>query len=51
MEKSNIPNIKAVVSNGICTGCGVCIGICNKGAISTIVKDGLFLPEVNIGTN
>ena len=42
-------NVEKVIRHDICTGCGICIGTCNKGAISITVKDGHFLPEVNNG--
>ncbi len=43
----HIPNINYTLSNDICTGCGVCEDVCPKGAISTIIKDGRFLPIVD----
>ena len=42
-------NINYTVRNDLCTGCGVCEGACPSGAISTIVKEGRFLPQVNDG--
>ena len=33
MDKKVIETIEVVVSNGLCTGCGTCVGICSKDAI------------------
>lgn len=41
------PNIIKTTVNNLCTGCGICEGACPSGAISTIVKDGRFLPSIN----
>lgn len=42
-------NITYTLRHDLCTGCGVCEGACPSGAISTIVKEGRFLPQVNDG--
>ncbi len=42
-----IPNINYTLRSDLCTGCGICEDACPKGAISTIVKDGRFVPEVD----
>lgn len=46
MEKVK-PNISYVVKHDLCTGCGICEGACPSNAITTIVKGGRFLPNVN----
>lgn len=43
-----IPNIDYTLKHDICTGCGICIGACSFGAISMIVKQGRFLPQVDV---
>lgn len=40
-------NIKYTLSHNLCTGCGICEGVCPSHAISTIVKDGRFLPQID----
>lgn len=40
-------NINYTISNNLCTGCGVCGGACPSHAISTIVKQGRFLPQID----
>lgn len=42
-------NIQYIIDNNLCTGCGICEGICPSKAISTIVKGGRFLPNINTG--
>lgn len=41
------PNITYTVHNDLCTGCGVCEGMCPSNAISFIVAEGTFRPVVN----
>lgn len=48
MEKV-IPNITYTVNNSLCTGCGICEGACHSHAISMEVKNGRFVPKVDIG--
>lgn len=41
------PNISYTLRHDLCTGCGICEGACPSKAISTIVKNGRFLPQVD----
>ncbi len=43
----NLSNIKGVVENELCTGCGTCVGICPYGAVTMHVSGSLFLPAIN----
>ncbi len=43
-----IPNIIYTLKNDICTGCGICETVCPTAAITTIVKDGRFLPDIEV---
>lgn len=45
--KESVPNISYTIANDLCTGCGVCVAACPTTAISTIVKDGRFLPSID----
>lgn len=47
--KERIPNINFTLQHNLCTGCGICAGACPSRAISTIVKEGQFLPSVDEG--
>ena len=40
-------NISYIVDNDLCTGCGLCIGICPKSCISIVIKDGNFRPDLD----
>ena len=40
-------NIECIVSQDFCIGCGSCEFVCPHNAISSIYKDGMFLPLVN----
>lgn len=40
-------NISYIVLHDLCTGCGLCESICPSSAISTIAKDGRFLPCID----
>lgn len=42
-----LPNISYTTVNNICTGCGICSGACPNGAISFVVKEGGFRPQIN----
>lgn len=46
MEKI-IPNISYTLHHDLCTGCGICEGACPSKAISTIAKEGRFLPQID----
>lgn len=46
MEKMTC-NILYTLSHDLCTGCGVCECACPSKAITTVVKDGRFLPEID----
>lgn len=41
------PNITYTVNHDLCTGCGICEGMCPSTAISFIVTEGTFRPVVN----
>lgn len=41
-------NIKYILDSDLCTGCGICEGACPSRAISTIVKEGRFLPHIDV---
>ena len=41
------PNITYTVHHDLCTGCGICEGMCPSNAISFIVTEGTFRPVVN----
>lgn len=41
------PNILYTVRNNICTGCGICSAACPSSAITTITKNGLFIPQID----
>lgn len=36
-----------VVKDGLCTGCGTCVGVCPTEAITMQMSNGLFLPEID----
>jgi coenzyme F420 hydrogenase subunit beta len=40
-------NIKEVVDQGLCTGCGTCSGICPVEAVEMHVSKGLLLPRID----
>ena len=40
-------NINYTLKHDLCTGCGLCSGGCSLGAISTVVKNGRFLPTID----
>ena len=44
MSKSNI---SYTLNNDICTGCGICECACPSKSITTIVKEGRFLPQID----
>lgn len=44
---NRIHNISYILENNLCTGCGICEGTCPSKAISTVVKKGRFLPQIN----
>lgn len=41
------PNINYTLKHDLCTGCGICEGVCPNEAITTIVKNGRFLPSID----
>lgn len=43
---TKIPNINYTLRNDLCTGCGVCDAACPTAAITTVVKEGRFLPSI-----
>lgn len=42
-------NISYTLRNDLCTGCGICEGACPSNAITTIVKKGRFIPQIDKG--
>jgi coenzyme F420 hydrogenase subunit beta len=44
----NVDNIEKVVVEGLCTGCGTCVGVCPTEAIVMQISNGLFLPKINL---
>ena len=42
-------SIESVVSDGLCTGCGTCVGICPLDAIQMVIhkSKGIYIPEIN----
>lgn len=47
MGHNTIPNISYTLHHNLCTGCGICEGACPHGAITTVVKQGRFLPTID----
>lgn len=41
------PNINYTLKHDLCTGCGICEGVCPNEAITTIIKNGRFLPSLS----
>lgn len=41
------PNINFTIAHDLCTGCGLCEGVCPNSAISFPVDNGLFRPKIN----
>lgn len=41
-----VDNVTEIVRDGLCTGCGVCAGVCPTDAIIMRISKGLFLPEI-----
>ena len=46
MEKIN-PNITYTLRHDLCLGCGICQSACPSNAISIIVKQGRFIPQID----
>lgn len=48
-QKTGATTIETVVANGLCTGCGTCVSMCPKNAISLVRDDGLgvYLPKID----
>lgn len=40
-------NIGYTINNNLCTGCGICEGVCNKHAISIVTCSGTFRPQID----
>lgn len=47
MRNTEIGNINFTLSHDLCTGCGICEGACPSHAITTVVKEGRFLPQID----
>lgn len=45
----NDKTIESVIIDGLCTGCGTCMGICPKNAIEMVIDDskGIYIPRLN----
>ena len=41
-------SIERVISSGLCTGCGTCVGVCPRDAVNMIVDErkGIYIPEI-----
>ncbi|MBM4027161.1 MAG: 4Fe-4S dicluster domain-containing protein [Planctomycetes bacterium] len=37
--------IKSVVKRHLCTGCGTCVGVCPRGALTMVLKKGVYVPR------
>lgn len=46
---NNIPNVNYTLSANLCTGCGICEGACPSKAITTTIRNGLFVPVIDAG--
>lgn len=44
---NNIPNINYTLKHDICTGCGICEGVCPTDALKVRVRNERFLPSIN----
>ena len=44
---SFVPSINYTLEHALCTGCGICEGACPSEAITTIVRNGRFLPSID----
>jgi coenzyme F420 hydrogenase subunit beta len=42
-------NITSVVKDGLCTGCGTCVGLCHNDALEMVIdkKKGIYVPVIN----
>lgn len=47
MKRNTNNNINFTLSHDLCTGCGICEGACPSHAITTVVKNGRFLPQID----
>lgn len=47
MSQYKYTNINYTLRHDLCTGCGICEAACPTAAISTIVKDGRFVPSID----
>jgi coenzyme F420 hydrogenase subunit beta len=49
--QKNMGTIAVTVQNGLCTGCGTCVGICPTEAIDICLSDsdGLYFPKIDEG--
>jgi len=41
--------IESVIEDGLCTGCGTCVGLCPKGALEMVIdrKKGIYVPKLD----
>ena len=47
MTMYNKKNISFTTANDLCTGCGICIGVCPVSCISMMPTDGNFRPKID----
>jgi len=40
-------DVRDTVASGMCVSCRACVAACPKGAVSTVFRDGMFVPEVD----
>jgi len=50
MRDKKKPNVSIVVKDGLCTSCGICMGVCSKGSISFNYGKEVNTPIVNTQT-
>ncbi len=44
-----IQSIKSVIKDGLCTGCGTCVGICPNDAVEMVInhRKGIYVPQLD----
>ena len=45
----NDKSIDSVIKDGLCTGCGTCVGICPQSAIEMVINKskGIYIPQLD----